>query len=116
MAGNHSVRMNIYKDLLRWATEQDVEINGIEPQILSGKGTGIIATRDIEVSNPSITLRFLLTAKGRRNHSCCPVQNFSDSKACPKSHLTKAAPTYITPRPPSCISHPRQNTLFRFAK
>ncbi|USP78353.1 hypothetical protein yc1106_05627 [Curvularia clavata] len=48
--------MDIYGELLRWAAEQDIEINGIEPRILSNKGTGIIARRDIQVPSPSMAL------------------------------------------------------------
>lgn len=102
---NWSVKMNLYEDLLCWAAEQGIELTGIEPQTLSNKGTGIIGTRDIQVPSASMTLKPSLTLLGWRNHSRCPVQNISDSKARPKSYLTKTPPTHITPRPPSRISY-----------
>lgn len=35
----------------RWAEEQGVQINGIEPARIPGRGVGMVATRDIHVFN-----------------------------------------------------------------
>ncbi|KAI0398599.1 hypothetical protein F5Y17DRAFT_411241 [Xylariaceae sp. FL0594] len=37
----------IHQDLPRWARSSGVELNGIEPCAIPGRGTGIVATRDI---------------------------------------------------------------------
>jgi hypothetical protein len=36
---------------LPWAEGKGVKLKGIEPRILPGRGIGIVATRDIRVSN-----------------------------------------------------------------
>jgi len=45
--------MGIHEELLRWAVEQGVELSGIKPQTIPNRGTGIIATRDIQVPHLS---------------------------------------------------------------
>lgn len=41
--------MEAYSELLRWAKEQGIEVNGIEPRAVPGRGIGIVATRRIKV-------------------------------------------------------------------
>jgi len=41
--------MDVYEELLRWATDQGIEIHGIEPQRIPGRGIGIVATKPIKV-------------------------------------------------------------------
>lgn len=38
---------------LPWAESKGVKLKGVEPRILPGRGIGIVATRDIKVSNKS---------------------------------------------------------------
>lgn len=108
--------MDTYEELLCWAAERGVEITGIKPQTTTGRGTRIIATRDIEVPHLNISLNSSLTMVGRGNHSRSPVQNFSVPKPSPKGHFTKTATTYFTPRPSRRTSYFRRNKVLRRTK
>lgn len=52
--------MEVYEELLRWSTEQGVEIHGIEPQSIPGRGIGIVATKSIKVIVLVVFIRLLL--------------------------------------------------------
>lgn len=39
----------VVDELLAWAHEEDVELNGVKPRRFPGRGLGIVATRHIEV-------------------------------------------------------------------
>ncbi|OIW31045.1 SET domain-containing protein [Coniochaeta ligniaria NRRL 30616] len=41
--------MDSYDELLRWATEKGVELYGVEPRKIPGRGVGMIATERLEV-------------------------------------------------------------------
>jgi len=41
--------MDKYLELLEWAKDQGIELQGIEPQALPGRGIGIVATKVIQV-------------------------------------------------------------------
>ena len=41
--------MATYRNLIHWAEEAGVELGGVEPVTLPGRGTGMVATRDLEV-------------------------------------------------------------------
>ncbi|KAK0729726.1 hypothetical protein B0H67DRAFT_477610 [Lasiosphaeris hirsuta] len=58
--------MDIYDELLRWAKGEGVELFGIEPCRIPGRGIGIAATRDIQKDDrilhvPTTTLRTIET-------------------------------------------------------
>ncbi|KAM7213066.1 putative set domain containing protein [Rhypophila decipiens] len=40
--------MEVYEDLLNWAKEQGIELHGIEPRPLPGRGIGVVATKSIK--------------------------------------------------------------------
>ncbi|KAK3330925.1 hypothetical protein B0H66DRAFT_81304 [Apodospora peruviana] len=40
--------MEVYEDLLNWARGQDIELHGIEPRPLSGRGIGVVSTKSIK--------------------------------------------------------------------
>ncbi|KAF2010827.1 SET domain-containing protein [Aaosphaeria arxii CBS 175.79] len=40
--------MDRHEELLSWAVGQDVKLNGIQPILIPGRGTGIVATREIK--------------------------------------------------------------------
>jgi len=41
--------MEAIEELLRWAAAQGVEMNGIGPKYMPGRGIGIVATRKLKV-------------------------------------------------------------------
>jgi len=43
-------------ELVRWAMDRGVELSGIEPRAIQGRGIGIFATREIEVIDPATAL------------------------------------------------------------
>jgi len=43
--------MEAYEDLLNWARDQGIELHGIEPRPLPGRGIGVVATKSIKVSH-----------------------------------------------------------------
>jgi hypothetical protein len=49
-----SIAMEVNTKLVQWALDKGVKLNGVKPQMVIGKGTGIIATRDIKVSGPIV--------------------------------------------------------------
>jgi len=38
-----------HSNFIKWAEEQGIEVNGIEPANLEGRGTGIVASRALKV-------------------------------------------------------------------
>lgn len=40
---------DIYEELIRWAMDRGVKLTGIKPETIPGRGTGIVATRELEV-------------------------------------------------------------------
>lgn len=42
--------MDIYDTLLLWAIDQGIELLGISPQQIPGRGIGLVATRPLKVS------------------------------------------------------------------
>jgi len=38
-----------HSEFMKWVKEQGIEVNGIEPANLEGRGTGIVATRALKV-------------------------------------------------------------------
>ena len=60
-----------YHDFLQWATEKDVELHGVEPRKIPGRGIGMIATERIEVYLTVIDLSTNpLLMYGRKTNSC----------------------------------------------
>ncbi|KAK3363597.1 hypothetical protein B0T25DRAFT_587507 [Lasiosphaeria hispida] len=58
--------MDIYDELLRWAKGEGVELFGIEPRRIPGRGIGVVATKDIQKDDrilhvPTTTLRAIET-------------------------------------------------------
>lgn len=49
----------IHGELVHWAMEGGVELNGIEPRTIPGKGTGIFATRKLKVIDLSVAFEFV---------------------------------------------------------
>jgi hypothetical protein len=37
------------ESLLKWASDKSITLNGIQPEVIPGRGIGILATRDINV-------------------------------------------------------------------
>jgi hypothetical protein len=60
-----SFAMEVPQDLFRWAKDKGVELNGIKPQRIPGRGIGIIATRRLKVMGP-ITIAALSDSESRR--------------------------------------------------
>ncbi|KAK1758539.1 ribosomal lysine N-methyltransferase set11 [Echria macrotheca] len=60
--------MDVYTELLRWATDQGIQIHGIEPRRLPGRGIGIVATQQIEPD--TLLLQIPITAL--RTHDTIP--------------------------------------------
>ncbi|EFQ91062.1 hypothetical protein PTT_12198 [Pyrenophora teres f. teres 0-1] len=50
--------MDTYEELLSWATERGVKLSGIKPQNIPSRGTGIIATRDIQAGETILFVPF----------------------------------------------------------
>lgn len=46
--------------LVGWAKEKGVELNGIKPMQIPGRGTGIVATRRLKVLSLTIPQRKLI--------------------------------------------------------
>jgi hypothetical protein len=46
--------MDILQDLLHWAKDKGVELNGIKLRRVPGRGTGVIATRKLKVIKPTV--------------------------------------------------------------
>ncbi len=44
------IKMNKIIELIDWAEKRGVQLDGIEPALLPGRGIGIVASRRIEVS------------------------------------------------------------------
>jgi hypothetical protein len=42
--------METYEKLIDWAQEQGVQLHGVAPQPIPGRGVGIIATKPLKVS------------------------------------------------------------------
>ncbi|KAH8882680.1 SET domain-containing protein [Thozetella sp. PMI_491] len=62
--------MEAHEDLLRWATGEGVQLHGIEPQRIPGRGIGLIATRGLKADEvllevPTSLLRTLDTVPKR---------------------------------------------------
>ena len=41
--------MEVAQNLVRWAKDKGVVLNGIKPQKISGRGLGVVATRKLKV-------------------------------------------------------------------
>ncbi|EDU40734.1 set domain-containing protein [Pyrenophora tritici-repentis] len=52
--------MDTYEELLSWATERGIKLSGIKPQNILSRGTGIIATRDIQAGETILFVPFKL--------------------------------------------------------
>ncbi|KAK0749578.1 hypothetical protein B0T18DRAFT_437070 [Schizothecium vesticola] len=48
--------MDIYDTLLRWAADQGIELHGISPQQIAGRGIGLVATRPLQKSSTLLTV------------------------------------------------------------
>ncbi|KAK4162486.1 hypothetical protein QBC43DRAFT_321489 [Cladorrhinum sp. PSN259] len=60
--------MEAYDELLRWATDQGIEIHSIAPQRIPGRGIGIVATKPIKANErlllvPAASLRGIESVK-----------------------------------------------------
>ncbi|KAK3996490.1 ribosomal lysine N-methyltransferase set11 [Cladorrhinum sp. PSN332] len=60
--------MEVYDELLRWATNQGIEIHSIAPQRIPGRGIGIVATKPIKTNErlllvPTASLRGIESVK-----------------------------------------------------
>ena len=42
--------MSVPEDFAAWAASKGVELSGIEPRQMPGRGIGLVTTRDIKVS------------------------------------------------------------------
>ena len=45
--------MGAFEELLIWAKDQGIELDGVEPRRIPGRGFGVIATRDLKVRPPN---------------------------------------------------------------
>jgi hypothetical protein len=45
--------MDTHNDFLAWAFERGVELYGVEPREIPGRGIGIVATEKLEVTSPT---------------------------------------------------------------
>jgi hypothetical protein len=41
--------MEVFDELARWAQDRGVELNGVAPRSLPGRGIGIVATKPLKV-------------------------------------------------------------------
>lgn len=57
--------MSIDEAFLPWVEGKGVKLKGIEPRILPGRGIGVVATRDIRVSNSNSLKIFLINFSGK---------------------------------------------------
>lgn len=57
--------MSIDEAFLPWAEGKGVKLKGIEPRILPGRGIGVVATRDIRVSDSNSLEIFLINFIGK---------------------------------------------------
>jgi hypothetical protein len=66
--------MDVYDEVVRWAQDRGVELDGVAPRSLPGRGVGIVATRPLEVSTHStqIDLVTQLTSPGQPTDSPRP--------------------------------------------
>ncbi|KAK4042175.1 hypothetical protein C8A01DRAFT_44824 [Parachaetomium inaequale] len=60
--------MDVYDEVVRWAQDQGVELDGVAPRSLPGRGVGIVATRPLEANQrilhvPASVLRTLDTVR-----------------------------------------------------
>ncbi|KAK0668130.1 hypothetical protein QBC41DRAFT_347443 [Cercophora samala] len=60
--------MEAYDELLRWASKQGVEVHGIEPKRIPGRGIGVVASKDLKANErliyvPTASLRTLTTVR-----------------------------------------------------
>ena len=51
--------MEILQDLVYWAEDTGVELNGIKPWQVPGRGIGVVTTRNLKVMSPVITKSIL---------------------------------------------------------
>lgn len=49
--------MDAINELLIWADSKGIVLNGIHPKALSGRGIGLLATRDLKVSHYTNKMR-----------------------------------------------------------
>lgn len=43
--------MEAYEELLIWAKDKGINLNGVEPRRIPGRGMGIVATKPLEVNH-----------------------------------------------------------------
>ncbi|GAB1312263.1 Ribosomal N-lysine methyltransferase-like protein [Madurella fahalii] len=60
--------MEAYDELLRWAGEKGIELHGVEPRAIPGKGVGVVATKPLKANErllhvPTSALRTLDTVR-----------------------------------------------------
>ena len=60
------------EDFLVWSKQQNIDMNGVTPARLHGRGLGIVAQRPLKVSHLRRRQNFLRYLLGWRRHSQCP--------------------------------------------
>jgi hypothetical protein len=88
--------MEVYDELLRWAEDRGVELHGVAPRPIPGRGMGMVATKPLEVR-----LRHRTMNTSDRPIQPTPMVNhyvnrstnaFSMSQAPPYAASTQSAP------------------------
>lgn len=54
--------MKTFEGLVHWATAKGVQVAAVRPEMMPGRGSGMVATRDIEVMDMLHTLDTSLTS------------------------------------------------------
>ena len=54
-AKNKASKMEAYEELLVWAKDKGIILNGVEPRRIPGRGMGIVATKPLKVTTNSFS-------------------------------------------------------------
>ncbi|KAK4194309.1 hypothetical protein QBC40DRAFT_291001 [Triangularia verruculosa] len=93
--------MEAYDKLIRWAGDQGIEVRGIEPRRIPGRGIGIVASKNLKANErlihvPTASLRTLTTVRREiRDALPSPAPN---NKGTPV-HALLAAELFLETRP-----------------
>ncbi|KAK0723961.1 hypothetical protein B0T21DRAFT_293899 [Apiosordaria backusii] len=92
--------MQAYDELIHWATDQGIEVHGIEAKMMPGRGLGMVASKDIEANErliyvPTSSLRSLTTVRSKIRHALPPPA--PNNKGTPVHALLAADLTLETP-------------------
>ncbi|KXX80905.1 Ribosomal lysine N-methyltransferase set11 [Madurella mycetomatis] len=105
--------MEVYDELLRWAGEKGIELHGVEPRAIPGRGVGVVATKPLKADErllyvPTSALRTLDTVRPKIKKSLPPgtkVQAILAAELALEKPTSKYAPwTAVIPSHDSIIS------------